>query len=145
MVEGDRPLHDAEQRLAPFAVELVLAAGVVADRDPGPCRQSLHGFDEVAALDAAEERDRVAGGLAAEAVVEALLGVDRERRRLLGMKRAQALTKRRPTRLSGVYSPMRARMSVADRTCDTSSSGIAIAWTVPRESEPGCGRDGEPF
>ena len=91
MVEGDRSLHDTQQRLAPLAVELVLAAGVVADRDPGPCRQSLHGFDEVATLDVAEERDRVAGGLASETVVEALLGIDRERCRFLGMKRAQAL------------------------------------------------------
>ncbi len=90
MVEGNRPLHDAEQGLAPFAVGLVLAARVVADRDPGSCRQALYCFDEVAALDVAQEGDRVPGDLTPEAVVEAFFGVDRERCRLLGMKRAQA-------------------------------------------------------
>ena len=90
VVERDGPLHDAKQRLTPFSVGLVVAAGVVAYCDPAACCQALHGLDEVAALHIAQERDRVPGDLAPEAVVEAFLGVDRERSRLLGMKRAQA-------------------------------------------------------
>ena len=81
MVEGDGPLDHAQQRLSTLPVEAVTAAGVVADRDPGSGSQLLDRLDEVAALGVAQERDRVPGRLAAEAVVEALFGVDRERRR----------------------------------------------------------------
>ena len=90
MVEGDRLVHDAEQRLAPIAVELVFAAGVVADRDAGSCRQTLDRLHEVAALDVTKKGDGVTRGLATEAEVETLLGIDRERCGLLGVKRAQA-------------------------------------------------------
>ena len=72
---------------------------------------------------ARDEGDGVARLLAAEAVVEALLGVDAERRRLLGVERAQP-DQRRPTFLSAACSLISATMSVAARTWATSSSGM---------------------
>ena len=71
---------------------LALARGdrvVVAELDAGPAGQALDRLGEVEVLDLPHEGDDVALRLAAEAVVEALLGVDRERRRLLGVERAQ--------------------------------------------------------
>ena len=64
--------------------------GVLVDGDAGLVGQPAHGVDEVEVLDGPDEGDGVALGLAAEAVVEALFGVDAERRRLLGVERAQA-------------------------------------------------------
>ena len=43
---------------------------------PDRAGQAFHCFDEVAALDGAQEGDGVPGGLAPEAVVEAFLGID---------------------------------------------------------------------
>ena len=78
-------LEQAGLALAPLA----LVALGVAQGDAGPAGQRLDGADEVQLLLLAQERDGVARGLAPEAVVEALLGVDREARRLLGVERAQ--------------------------------------------------------
>src|SRR5690606_31100305 len=54
-------------------------------------RQLLDRTDEVEVLDLAHEGDGVALGVAPEAVVEAELGVHRERGRLLAVERAQPL------------------------------------------------------
>ena len=100
--------------------------GVLADGDPGLVGQAAHRIDEVEVLDGPDEADGVALGLAPEAVVEALLGVDAERRRLLAVERAQAdpaaalLSSARRARRS------RATMSVAARTRATSSSGMPM-------------------
>ena len=63
--------------------------GVLVQRDVGPVGQQAHGIDEVEVLRGPDEGDGIARGVAAEAVVEALLGVDAERRALLGVERAQ--------------------------------------------------------
>ena len=111
-----------EQLRAPLVVPARLL--VLVQRDAGPVGQQAHGVDEVEVLHGAHEGDGVAGLLAAEAVVEALLGVDAERRRLLGVERAEpAPAPARPSS-SAACSPMRATMSVAARTWATSSSGI---------------------
>ena len=57
---------------------------------PGLVGQAADGVHEVEVLDGPDEADGVALGLAPEAVVEALLGVDAERRGLLAVERAQA-------------------------------------------------------
>ena len=64
---------------------------VVAEGDAGLGRQPLDGGGEVEVLDLPDEADGVAAGAAAEAVVQAELGVDRERRRLLGVEGAEPL------------------------------------------------------
>ena len=65
------------------------ASCVLVQGDAGPVGQQAHRVDEVEVLHGAHEGDGVARRLAAEAVVEALLGVDAERRRLLGVERAE--------------------------------------------------------
>src|SRR6185436_16869829 len=74
---------------------LALALGrerdvVVAQRDTGARGEALDGLYEVEMLELADERDRVAAFLTAETIKDALLGADRERRRFLGMERAEA-------------------------------------------------------
>ena len=59
--------------------------------DPVALGQQLQGAFEVEALGLLHEREDVAGGLAAEAVVDLLARVDPERRRALVVERAQAL------------------------------------------------------
>ena len=81
-------LHGVEQDLAPLAVPA--RARVLADGDARLVGQAPHRIDEVEVLDGPDEADGVALGLAAEAVVEALVGVDAERRGLLAVERAQA-------------------------------------------------------
>ena len=63
--------------------------GVVVDGEPGAGGKALDGVGEVEVLDLLHEADGVASGPAAEAVIQSLLAVDRERRRLLGVERAQ--------------------------------------------------------
>ncbi len=87
MVPGHRPLHGLEQLGPPLAVGAV--GGVLADGHPGPVGQESNGVDEVQVLGRPDEGDGVARGLAPEAVVEALLGVDAERGRLLGVEGAE--------------------------------------------------------
>ena len=74
----------------PLATVLRRAHGVVPQGDPGLDREALDRLGEVETLDLADERDRVAALLAAEAVVEAELGVDREARGLLSVEGAEA-------------------------------------------------------
>ena len=88
MVEVDRGRRGLDEPGASRAV-LGRAVVVVAQRDPGPLGEPLDRLDEVEVLDLAHERDRVARALAAEAVVHAERGVDRERRGLLLMERAE--------------------------------------------------------
>ena len=71
--------------------------GVLVDDDARPVGQEPDRVDEVEVLGRPDESDRVARRLAAEAVVEALLGVDAERRRLLLVERAE--TRPAPTAL----------------------------------------------
>jgi len=85
--ELDRRLHGVLERL--LTAPLSTGGVVVAQLDPGPGRQRLHRSDEVEVLDLPDERDRVTRRLATEAEIEALLGVDRERRRLFGVEGAQ--------------------------------------------------------
>ena len=86
MVELDRP----GDRIEIGRPVLAIAAGVVfVQLDPCPVGQHPDRVDERHAGRLAHERDRIARLLAAEAVEEALLSVHRERRRLLGVERAQ--------------------------------------------------------
>src|SRR5262249_41942675 len=89
VVESDGGTDDLAEALLALAV-LPDVGVVVAERDAGARRQTLDGFDEVQLLGLANERDRVAALLAAEAVPDQQLGIDRERRGLLGVERAQA-------------------------------------------------------
>ena len=89
MVEGDGLLHDCDEGLATLSLGLVLATGVVTHGNARPRGQAVDGLDEVARLDRAKERDRISGGLATEAVIDAELGVHRERTCLLGMEGAK--------------------------------------------------------
>ena len=82
-------LHGVEEHLA--ALTVPTRRGVLADGDAGLVGQAADGVDEVEVLDGPHETDGVALGLAAEAVVEAVLGVDAERWGLLPVERAQAL------------------------------------------------------
>ena len=82
-------LHGVEVDLPALAVPT--RGGVLPDGDTGLVGQSAHRVDEVEVLDGPHETDGVALGLAPEAVVEALLGVDAERGRLLAVEGAQAL------------------------------------------------------
>ena len=88
-VEGDRFADRVVQPLLALAL-LRERRVVVTERDPGARRESFDGFGEVEVLDLADERDRVAALLAAEAVEDAHFRIDRERRRLLAVERAQA-------------------------------------------------------
>jgi len=107
--------------------------------DAGSGAEALDRLHEAATVDGFEEADGVAARLAVEAVVDAVLAVA-ERRTLLRVERAQA-TKRRPSRLSAVYSPIRATRSVAARTRAMSAWSMAISCTVPLRPPPG--RDAE--
>ena len=88
MVPGHGPLHGLEQTGPALAVPPRL--GVLVQGYPGPIGQEADGVDEIEVLHLPHEGDGVPRGLAAEAVVEALLGVDAEGRALLGMERAQS-------------------------------------------------------
>ena len=81
-------LHGVEEDLAPLAV--VAGCGILVDGDAGLVGQATDGVHEIEVLDGPYEADGVALGMAAEAVVEALLGVDTERGCLLPVKRTQA-------------------------------------------------------
>ena len=124
MVPDHGLLHGVEQ-LGPALVVLADLL-VLVQRDPGPVGQEAHGIDEVEVLRGTDEGDGVARGLAAEAVVEALLGVDAEGG-LFSVWKGQRPVQRRPTCLSAACSPMSATMSVAARTWATSSSGMPTA------------------
>ena len=87
MVPVDGTIHGVEQLGAALVVAphlLVLVQG-----DAGPVGQEAHGIDEVEVVHGAHEGDGVARLLAAEAVIEALLGVDAEGGGLLGMEGAE--------------------------------------------------------
>ena len=123
VVPGDGLL----QRLVEPRSALVVAAGglvVVAQRDAGPGRQLLDGLDEVEMLQLPDEGDDVAFGAAAEAVVEAQLGVDA---RTTGSSRCGTGTGRpsgtRPGAGPGARTAT-ATKSVAARTLAMSSSTI---------------------
>jgi hypothetical protein len=87
------PLDGLFECLVDLGLLLVFASAArvaVVQGDPGLGGQAFHCLDEVQLVDLAHEGDDVALGAAAEAVVEALLGVEGERRRLLGVERAQS-------------------------------------------------------
>ncbi len=89
VVERDRGADDLGEALLALAV---LADGdvVVAERDADARCEPFDSLDEVEVLDLPDERDRVAALLTTEAVIDAELGIDRERGSLLGVERAQA-------------------------------------------------------
>src|SRR5439155_4921583 len=89
VVERDRIAHRFLQPLLALPV-LRVRRVVVAQRDAGTAGQSFDRFDEVEVLELADERDRVTAALAAEAKIDLLVWADRERRRLLGVERAEA-------------------------------------------------------
>jgi hypothetical protein len=90
VVPVHRLLHGVQQLLAPLAITAV-GAVVVAQGDAGPAGQTLDCFHERQVLEVTHEADHVSAGTTAEAVVHAELGVDGERRALLGVERAEAL------------------------------------------------------
>ena len=70
---------------------VAIGAGVViVQRDAGPAGQPLDSVDKIEMLGLAHEGDGVTTGLAPEAVIEPLGGVDVERAGLLGVERAEA-------------------------------------------------------
>ncbi len=87
MVPLDGPLHGVEQ----FGAALVIAPHllVLVQGDAGPVGQEPDGVDKIEVVHGPHKGDGVAGLLAAEAVVEALLGVHAERGRLLRVERTQ--------------------------------------------------------
>ena len=89
LVERGGLLEQRVEPVAPLPVGVGLRRGlVVLERDVEALGEELDGADEVELLGLAHERDRVAARAAAEAVVDALLGVDREARRPLLVERA---------------------------------------------------------
>ena len=88
VVELHRLLHPGQQALALLAGGRLGPVGV-GEGDAGLCGQTFDRLDEVQALQLPQERDGVARNPTAKAVVQAFGLVHRERRRLLGMKRAQ--------------------------------------------------------
>ena len=86
-----RLVEDGVETLAPAARFLYPRRCLLdLDRNPEPLCEPLDGADEVEVLRLADERDDVPALPAAEAVVELLDRVDRERRRLLLVERAAA-------------------------------------------------------
>ena len=90
VVEVDRGLCRLVQALLALALGREVRI-VVAQRDVRPRREPLHRTHEVELLDLAHECDRVTALLATETKIGPELGVHRERRRLLGVERAQTL------------------------------------------------------
>ena len=88
--EAAGPLHDFVERRGPFG-RLALFRRGPRHFEPGLARQTLHRFGKREPLLAHHEADHVAMGATAEAVEEALFVADRERGRLLVVKRAKAL------------------------------------------------------
>src|SRR5581483_9397016 len=84
-----RLLHGVEEAVALLPVT-ALGGVVVAQLDAGLAGQALDGLHEVEVIDLPHELDDVARRLAPEAVVQTLLGVDREGGRFLRVERAQA-------------------------------------------------------
>ena len=113
---------------------------VVAQRDPGTRREPLDRFGEVEPVELAHERDRVAALLAPEAVVERRARGFTEKLGLFSEWNGHRPTKRRPTRFSARRSLMSPTMSVASRTCATSSSRIPIALRVRQASRRSAGQ-----
>ncbi len=89
--EGRRLIENGEEALTALARLVGLRRGLlVLERDPEPLRQPLDRSDEVESLGLADEGDDVAALAAAEAVIQVEVGVDREARRALFVKRAPA-------------------------------------------------------
>src|SRR5262249_16277640 len=85
-VELVRHPHGAAERLeSPGSARLALWGQLDADA----LGDGAHGFGEAEPIMSHEEPEDVAAGAAAEAVKDATLGIDRERRRLLGVERAE--------------------------------------------------------
>ena len=124
MVPLHGPLHGVEELRAALVVPARLL--VLVERDAGPVGQQAHGVDEIEVLHGPDEGDGVPRGLAAEAVVEALLGVHAERGRLLGVERAQPAPAPPHLLERGVLADQ-GDESVAARTWAISSSGIPTA------------------
>ena len=86
-----------EQALAAQALLLRLGVlGLALELDPEALGEQLERALEVDALDLLDEREDVAGGIAAEAVIDLLLGVDAERGRALLVEGAAPLVARGP-------------------------------------------------
>ena len=81
------PLHGVEQLGTALVVPARLA--ILVQRDARTVGQEAHGVDEVEVVHGPHEADGVARLLAAEAVVDPVLGVDAEGRGLLGVEGAQ--------------------------------------------------------
>ena len=108
-----RHLVHLEQRLALRRARalLVASASQLRHRHAEPLRQHADGFGEADLLVQLHELDHVAADAAAEAVEEALLAVDVERRRLLAVERAQPLPGRARSASSDTTSPITCTMS----------------------------------
>ena len=68
-----------------------VALALFGEGDAGRLRQRTHGFGKRHTILLHEEGERVAAHAAPEAMEDALLGIHREGRGLLGVERAQAL------------------------------------------------------
>src|SRR5712692_4687483 len=91
LVERGRLLEQRVQPLGAAAACVRLRRGrLVLERDPVAVGEPLDRAREVEVLRLADEGDDVAGGRAAEAVVQALLRADREARRPFLVERAAA-------------------------------------------------------
>src|SRR5262249_54463518 len=88
LVEARREPEGPEK---PIRSRIPALTALVGQRDPGRLRERANSLGEREAILAHEESERVAADATAEAVEDALPRVDCEGRRLLGMKRAEAL------------------------------------------------------
>ncbi len=88
LVERDGGLDHRDETIAAPAV-LGCHRGVVSEGDARPRREPLDRVDEVEVLDLSHEGDGVTARVATEALVAAEVGSHVERRRLLGVERAQ--------------------------------------------------------
>ena len=92
LVVGRGPRQQLQQPLAAAAaLDLARVLLLALQLDPVAFGQQLQGAFEVHPFGLLHEREDVAGGLAAEAVVDLLAGIDPERRRALLVERAQPL------------------------------------------------------
>src|SRR5205085_5116827 len=97
LVVGGGALEQLEQALAAQALLLRLwVLGLALELDAVALGEQLERALEVDVLDVLDEREDVAGGVAAEAVVDLLLGVDAERRRALIVEGTAPLIACRP-------------------------------------------------
>ncbi len=133
-IEGGGAVEQLTERPSLLAAGLGLRVLALAlELDPVAVGEQLDRLGEPEPLLLLDELDRVAADPAAEAVVELLLGVDRERRRALLVERAEA-DPAHPLARRSVWAETTSTMSAACLTRSRLSGEISAM--VPRTSSP---------